>query len=67
MFNDDELQFIKYVIEFFEVNVEVNAVSPYNEKEIENYIEILKGKFAKDLSDTMEFSKTSDELDQLLS
>ena len=45
----EELQFIKYVIEFFEANVAVNAVSPYKEKEIENYIEIIKGKIDDDI------------------
>lgn len=44
MFNGEELQFIKYVIEFFEANVEINAVSPYKEEEIENMVEIVKGK-----------------------
>lgn len=40
----DELQFIKYVIEFFEANVAVNVVSPYKEKEIEKYLKSIKGK-----------------------
>lgn len=45
----DELQFIKYVIEFFEANVAVNAVSPYKEKEIENYLKSIKGKIDDDI------------------
>lgn len=44
----EELEFIKYIIEFFEANVAVNAVSPYKEKEIENYLKSIKGKVEND-------------------